>query len=202
VNRDNYQKYLETAKKLGIAFLGVVNPEKEVLEGVKGSGYPSLVCLKEIVPETVSQLRAELGCVAGDAICVVRTTKPELMREAVGNARVDMLTTLHEKPIPPKFFGLARETCTHIEICVETLISGTKKDIRRIKNLYMDLGNAVRYKTPIIATTGADSPEKLRNPRDVASILISFGVPTSSAVSAVSHYPLCLIRKITQVKGE
>lgn len=195
-NRENYQKYLETAKKLGIAFLGAVNIEKDVLNEAR-DGSPSLVCLKEIAPETVSQLRAELGHTDKNVILVVKTNKPELMREAIEDKRVDLLTTLHEKPMPPKLFRLAKENHTHIEICVEPLIS-SKKDMRRIKNLYIDVANATRYNTPIIATTGADSPEKLRNPRDVASILMSFGVPMRTAVSAVSHYPLSLIRRSIQ----
>lgn len=203
---DQFETVVRKAKSLGYRVIGVPLPQGfgtkklEALNSICKRFEVDLVTRKELSPKTSKELLRDLRRFRRkfEVLAVICRSKL-VARQAAKDRRVDLL--LFQSDPQFRFFDeaeaeLASSSLAGLEIEVYPLLS--LSGFRRVKllsRLRSEVQLAMRFKVPIIISSGAPNEIFMRSPRELAALASLFDMPTSTALKSISDWPLELISR-------
>jgi RNase P/RNase MRP subunit p30 len=134
-----------------------------------------------------------------EVVCVICENKA-VARQAAKDRRVDLLN-FPSLDFRWRFFDraeaeLASNCLAALEIDVRTLLvlEGPAR-IRLLSSLRREVAIAKEFHVPIVVSSGAAEERLLRKPREMAALAFLFGLDEASALKAVSHNPVAIVKR-------
>ncbi len=134
-----------------------------------------------------------------EVVCVACENKA-VARQAAKDRRVDLLN-FPLLDFRSRFFDkaeaeLASNSLAAFEIDVRTLLvlEGPAR-IRLLSSLRREVAIAKEFHVPIVVSSGAAEERLLRRPREMAALAFLFGLDEASALKAVMHNPVAIVKR-------
>lgn len=134
-----------------------------------------------------------------EVVCVACENKA-VARQAAKDRRVDLLN-FPLLDFRRRFFDraeaeLASNSLAAFEIDVRTLLvlEGPAR-IRLLSSLRREVAIAKEFHVPIVVSSGAAEERLLRRPREMAALAFLFGLDEASALKAVTHNPVAIVKR-------
>jgi ribonuclease P/MRP protein subunit RPP1 len=134
-----------------------------------------------------------------EVICVLCETK-EVSRQAAKDRRVDLLS-FPQLDYRDRFFDraeaeLASSSLATLELDIKPLLllEGPAR-IRFLSCLRREAQVAKDFHLPVVISSGVSDPMHLRKPREMAALASLFGLENTSALEAVSHNPIAIVKR-------
>ncbi|MEM2734779.1 MAG: RNase P subunit p30 family protein [Candidatus Bathyarchaeia archaeon] len=110
------------------------------------------------------------------------------------DGRVDLIF-FGEGPIGPRV-RLPKEASSALEVNIRDLIAadGARDIGRALRKVRRDLEVAFENGMEVVASSGAEDPDMMRGPREIASLLKFLGMGSEEALASVSETPISLVR--------
>jgi ribonuclease P/MRP protein subunit RPP1 len=185
---DSLESVIETAKQLGYSRIGV--------EGNKKSDILDIVNRVDLNPRNQNELGKQLRKLRYKTeIIVVHCATRSVSRQAARDNRVDFCRFpisggKRIQYLDRRQAGLMRDSGAGYEVCVQELFVDDRVQlIKRIGIIRKSLNIALKYGLPVVASSGANDPNGLRGPHELASLLSLLGVDEEPAMDMVSTVP-------------
>ena len=134
-------------------------------------------------------------------IVAVHCENKSVSRQAAKDHRVDILT-FHPLKTGRRRVGLDRQgaslasksNCAY-EVSLSDLLGSSAERARVLVNLKRDIWNATHEGVPVVVTSGAGTPLRMREPRAIASITSLLGISEEKGLDAVSETPRRILER-------
>ena len=201
---------LELASRLGFKGIAVSSerPAPEALIDEAQTLGIDLASRIDLRPRNANQLSKTLRRVRRKfEIVAVHCENKIVSRQAAKDHRVDILT------VPPLKTGrrrvgldrqgasLASKSNCAYEVSLSDLLGSRPERARVLVNLKRDIWNAMHEGVPVVVSSGAWSPLRMREPRAIASITSLLGISESKGLEAVSETPGRIIERNREKLG-
>ena len=195
---------LELASKLGFKGIAVASERtapQALIDEARTLGI-DLASRIDLRPRNTNELSKTLRWVRSKfEIVAVHCENKAVSRQAAKDHRVDILT------FPPLKTGrrrvgldrqgaslAAKSNCAY-EVSLSNLLDASAGRARILVNLKRDIWNAEREGVPVLATSGASTPLRMRDPRALASITSLLDTPEEKGLDAVSVIPTKILER-------
>ena len=196
---------LELASKLGFKGIAVASesPSPQALRDEARIFGIDLASRVDLRPRNTNELSKALRRVRRKfEIVAVHCDNKAVSRQAAKDHRVDILTFPPLKTgrsrvgLDPQGASLAAKSNCAYEVSLSDLLdSGAGERARVLVNLKRDIWNAEREGVPVLATSGAATPLRMREPRAIASITRLLDLPEDKGLDAVSLIPTKILER-------
>ncbi len=140
-------------------------------------------------------------------IVVVHCENKAVSRQAAKDHRVDILT-FHSMRNGGRRVGLdrqgaslaSRSNCAY-EVSLSDLLGSSVERARALVNLKRDIWNATQEGVPVVVSSGAGTPLRMREPRALASITSLLGLSENKGLDAVSETPRRILERNREKLG-
>jgi len=155
----------------------------------------------DLQPRTQNELMKQLRRLRRkyEVVCVACENKA-VARQAAKDHRVDLIN-FPSLDFRTRFFDraeaeLARNSLAALEIDVRPLLvlEGPAR-IRLLSSLRREVAIAKEFRVPIVVSSGATEERLLRRPREMAALAFLFGLDEASALKAVTHTPVAIVKR-------
>ena len=196
---------LELASKLGFKGITLASerPAPQALRDEARTLGIDLASRVDLRPRNTNELSKTLRPVRRKfEIVAVRCENKAVLRQAAKDHRVDILT------FPPLKTGrsrggldrqgaslAAKSNCAYEVSLSDLLDSSVGERARVLVNLKRDIWNATHEGVPVVATSGATTPLRMREPRAIASITSLLGIPEEKGLDTVSVTPTKILER-------
>ena len=155
----------------------------------------------DLRPRTQNELMHQLRRLRRkfEVVCVACENKA-VARQAAKDHRVDLLN-FPSLDFRMRFFDraeaeLARNSSAALEIDARPLLVLERPArIRLLSSLRREVAIAKEFHIPIVVSSGAAEEKLLRRPREMAALAFLFGLEEASALKAVSHTPVAIVKR-------
>jgi len=195
---------LELASKLGFKGIAVASerPAPQTLIDEARTLGIDLASRVDLRPRNTNELTKALRLVRRKfEIVAVHCENKAVSRQAAKDHRVDVLT------FPPLKTGrsrmgldrqgaslAAKSNCAY-EASLSDLMGSSSERARVLVNLKRDIWNAEHEGVPVLVTSGAATPLRMREPRAIASITSLLGISEDKGLDAVSVIPTKILER-------
>ena len=133
-------------------------------------------------------------------VIAVRCDTKDVARQAAKDRRVDLLqfsvTNLRKRFFDESEAELASQALASLEIELSPMLQLTSfSRVRLLSYLRREVATALRFKVPIIVSSGAVDELLMRGPRDYAALTTLFDVELSSALGALSENSWGIVKR-------
>jgi len=196
---------LELAAKLGFKGIALSSerPAPQTLRDEARTLGIDLASRIDLRPRNTNELSKTLRRVRRKyEIVAVHCENKAVSRQAAKDHRVDILT------FPPLKTGRSRvsldrqgaslaadSNCAYEVSLSDLLDTSAGERARVIVNLKRNIWNAEREGVPVLATSGAATPLRMREPRAIASITSLLDLPEEKGLDAVSVTPTMILER-------
>jgi RNase P/RNase MRP subunit p30 len=210
LNVKDHAKALQVITKaaaLGYRLIAVPFPsetrrdEIAKLKAVCSEAKIDLASRIDLRPRTQNELIQQLRRLRRkfEVICVNCENK-QVARQAAKDHRVDLLN-FPSLDFRRRFFDraeaeLASNSLAALEIDVKPLLilEGPAR-IRLLSSLRREAAIAKEFHVPIVVSSGVAEVKLLRRPREMAALTFLFGLDEASALKAVAHNPVAIVKR-------
>jgi RNase P/RNase MRP subunit p30 len=141
-------------------------------------------------------------------IVAVLCENKAVSRQAAKDHRVDILT-FHPLKTGRRRVGLDRQgaslasksNCAY-EVSLSDLLGSSAERARALVNLKMDIRNATHEGVPVVVSSGAWTPPRMRGPRAIAAITSLLGISEEEGLDAVSETPWRILERNREKLGQ
>ncbi len=186
---------LELAADLGYKGVGLTTEEPPE----RGEIYPELDLVSRMTlrPSNVNDLTKSLRRIRRKYVIIaVECHSKNVARQAAKDNRVDILnfpvsiSARRRVRFDRQEASLAgRANCVY-EVNVSDLLGVGPLILSRLLSIFREeVENAKRYDVPVIVSSGADEPLRMREPRSLAAVLSLLGLDEKESLDAVSTTP-------------
>jgi RNase P/RNase MRP subunit p30 len=191
-----FREMLGLASKLGFKGIALASesPAPQALRDEAQALGIDLASRIDLRPRNANELSRTLRRVRRKyEIVAVCCTSKTVSRQAAKDHRVDILNFPHPKN--GKRIGLdhqgaslaAGSNCAYEMTLSDLLDSSVEEWPRTLINMRRDIWNADHEGVPVLVTSGADTPLRMREPRAIASITSLLGITENMGLDAVSE---------------
>ena len=201
---------LGLASKLGFTGIALSSerPAPEALRDearILGIDIASRIDLR---PRNTNQLSKTLRRVRRKfEIVTVHCENKAVSRQAAKDHRVDILTFNPLKTgrrrvgLDRQGASLASKSNCAYEVSISDLLGSSTERARTLVNLKRDIWNATHEGVPVVVSSGAWTPLRMREPRAIASITSLLGISESRGLDAVSETPRRMLERNREKLG-
>lgn len=196
---------LELASKLGFKGIAIASerPAPQALIDEARTLGIDLASRIDLRPRNTNELSKTLRRVRRKyEIVAVHCENKAVSRQAAKDHRVDILTFPSPKTgksrvgLDRQGASLAAKSNCAYEVSLSGLLdSSAGERARVIVNLKRNIRNAEREGVPVVATSGAATPLRMREPRAIASITSLLDLPEEKGLDAVSVIPTMILER-------
>jgi ribonuclease P/MRP protein subunit RPP1 len=202
---------LELASKLGFKGIAIASesPAPQALIDEARTLGIDLASRIDLRPRNTNELSKTLRRVRRKyEIVAVHCENKAVSRQAAKDHRVDILT------FPPRKTGrnrvgldrqgaslAAKSNCAYEVSLSDLLDSSAGERARVIVNLKRNIQNAEREGVPVVVSSGAATPLRMREPRAIASITSLLDLPEDKGLDAVSVIPTKILERNREKLG-
>jgi RNase P/RNase MRP subunit p30 len=195
---------LELATKLGFKGIAIVSerPAPQALRDEARTLGIDLASRVDLRPRNIHELSKALSRVRRIfEVVAVNCENKAVSRQAAKDHRVDILNFPSLK-IGRNRVGLdrqeaslaAKSNCAY-EVSISDLLDSSTERARVIFNLKLDIWNATHEGVPVVVSSGAGTPLRIREPRAIASIISLLGISEDKGLDAVSETPRKILER-------
>ena len=196
---------LELASKLGFKGIAIAS-ERPAFQALRDEARTLGIDLArriDLRPRNTNELSKTLRRVRRKyEIVAVHCENKAVSRQAAKDHRVDILTFPLLKTgrsrmsLDRQGASLAAKSNCAYEVSLSDLLdTSTGERARVIVNLKQNIWNAEREGVPVLATSGAATPLRMREPRAIASITSLLDLPEEKGLDAVSVTPTKILER-------
>ena len=192
--RGRLDEIVARARELGYSGLGVSGHPVEARQGI------DLFTRLDLVPRNQQQLVDLLNRHRrGYVVIAVTCTGKAVARQAAKDHRVDVLRFPRGEGDP--WLDRQQAQLAGASGCLYEVDAGEllARDPERLEAslalIRRELGNAQRHGVPVALSSGAGSPQEMRDPRSLASLMDLVGVGEEEALGMVSDTPWGLVER-------
>ncbi len=201
---------LELASRLGFKGIALSSdrPAPQALRDEARAIGIDLASRIDLRPRNANELSKTLRRVRRKyEIVAVRCENKAVSRQAAKDHRVDILT-FHPLKTGRRRVGLDRQgaslasksNCAY-EVSLSDLLGSSAERARVLVNLKRDIWNATHEGVPVVVSSGAGTPLRMRDPRAIASITSLLGISENKGLDAVSETPRRILERNREKLG-
>lgn len=201
-SQENVYEILSLGKEMGFKLFGI--SFKDGLEIQRGSDR-DIVSRIDITPKNQNHFYNALNRHRKNYIIIsVKCFSKKIVQQAIKDNRVDIiyLPFSHKRNnaiLGKKEARIARDSNIAYEINLTELIGQPKQvQLEVMKKAKKDIRNAQKFDIPIIASSGAQEPIMMREPRALVSLLEALNIEEENAINMVTNNPSEIITRNTE----
>lgn len=189
---------LELASKLGFKGIALASerPAPQALRDEARTLGIDLASRIDLRPRNTNELSKALQRVRRKfEIVAVQCENKAVSRQAAKDHRVDILTFHPQNTGRRRVYldrqeaSLASKSNCAYEVSLSDLLGSSAERARVLVNLKRDIWNATHEGVPVVVSSGAWTPLRMREPRAIASITSLLGLSENNGLDAVSETP-------------
>jgi RNase P/RNase MRP subunit p30 len=182
----------------GLGYAAVIVAGEAVMEAVGVEVYTRV----DLEPRSQQQLKDQLNRHRwGFTVVSVTCATKSVARQAARDHRVDVIRFPSDQRrrtvwMDRQQAALAAESGCCYEVEARDLMAQEPGELENtLKTIRRELGNALKQGVPVVLSSGASTPQGLRDPRGLASLMHLLGVGEEEALDMVSVNPWAVVER-------
>ncbi len=202
---------LELASRLGFNGIALASdrPAPQALRDEARALGIDLASRIDLKPRNANELSKTLRRVRRKyEIVAVRCENKAVSRQAAKDHRVDILTFPHLKTgrsrvgLDRQGASLASKSNCAYEVSLSDLLGSSAERARVLVNMRRSIWNATHEGVPVVVSSGAGTPLRMREPRAIASITSLLDIQEEKGLNAVSAIPTKILERNRKSSGQ